>query len=89
MAKCVTEIDCHLPALCEDKPAYALAEVEAALPFLRKCVKENFRDTPVFTMPLARRVLTPEGITIGGEYIPFGVGLSVAAKPGINLLTVI
>ena len=89
MAKCVTEIDSQLPALCEDKPAYALAEVEASLPFLRKCVKENFRDTPVFTMPLARRVLTPEGVTIGGEYIPFGVGFSVATKPGINLLTVI
>ncbi|CAN9351746.1 unnamed protein product [Alternaria alternata] len=89
MAKCVTEIDSQLPALCEDKPAYALAEVEASLTFLRKCVKENFRDTPVFTMPLARRVLTPEGVTIGGEYIPFGVGFSVAAKPGINLLTVI
>ncbi|CAN9330534.1 unnamed protein product [Alternaria alternata] len=77
MAKCVTEIDSQLPALCEDKPAYALAEVEASLPFLRKCVKENFRDTPVFTMPLARRVLTPEGVTIGGEYIPFGTSIAV------------
>ncbi|CAN9386777.1 unnamed protein product, partial [Alternaria alternata] len=77
MAKCVTEIDSQLPALCEDKPAYTLAEVEASLPFLRKCVKENFRDTPVFTMPLARRVLTPEGVTIGGEYIPFGTSIAV------------
>ncbi|KAF7671296.1 cytochrome p450 [Alternaria burnsii] len=77
MRKCVTEIDSQLPALCEDKPAYALAEVEASLPFLRKCVKENFRDTPVFTMPLARRVLTPEGVTVGGEHIPFGTSIAV------------
>ncbi|KAG9188845.1 benzoate 4-monooxygenase [Alternaria panax] len=77
MAKCVAEIDFQLPPLDVDKPAYAVAEVEAALPFLRKCVKENFRDTPVFTMPLARRVLAPEGVTIGGEHIPFGTSIAV------------
>ena len=88
MAKCVAEIDSQLPALCEDKPAYAVAEVEASLPFLRKCVRENFRNTPVFTMPLARRILNPNGVTIGGEHIPFGVGFAMAAKPGKDLLTV-
>lgn len=36
-------------------------------------MKENFRVTPVFTMPLARRVLKPEGIIIAGNHIPYGV----------------
>ncbi|KAL1801136.1 hypothetical protein ACET3X_001478 [Alternaria dauci] len=77
MAKCVAEIDSQLPALGQDEPAYAVAEVETSLPFLRKCVKENFRNTPVFTMPLARRVLTPGGVIIGGEHIPFGTSIAV------------
>lgn len=36
-------------------------------------MKENFRVTPVFTMPLARRVLVPGGTTIAGNHIPQGV----------------
>lgn len=87
MAKCVAEIDSRLLALAEDESAYAVAEVEASLPFLRKCVKENFRDTPVFTMPLARRVLPPEGVTIAGEHIPFGVRSFETAISHRDILT--
>jgi hypothetical protein len=36
-------------------------------------MKENFGIIPVFTMPLARRIMVPEGAIIGGERIPFGV----------------
>lgn len=39
-------------------------------------MKENFRVTPVFTMPLARRVMSPEGTTIAGNHIPYGVSTS-------------
>lgn len=73
MKKCVAEIDAQLPRLGKDRTAYSFAEVETSLPYLRQCIKENFRITPVFTMPLARRVLAHEGVTIAGEHIPVGV----------------
>ncbi|KAI3391285.1 hypothetical protein diail_7644 [Diaporthe ilicicola] len=57
--------------------AYSVTEVEASLPFLRQCVKENFRNTPVFTMPLARRVMAPEGIIIAGAHIEQGTSVAV------------
>jgi cytochrome P450 len=73
MARGVAEIDANLPNLEPDQPAYSVTVVESSLPYLRNCVKENFRITPVFTMPLARRVLAPEGITIAGQHITKGV----------------
>lgn len=73
MTKCVAEIDANLPALRPDEPAYSVSDVESSLPYLRQCVRENFRITPVFTMPLARRVMAPEGITIAGRHIQQGV----------------
>lgn len=73
MARCVDEIRSKLPDLGPDKVAYSVTEVEASLPFLRQCVRENFRTTPVFTMPLPRRVVAPEGVIIAGEHIEQGV----------------
>lgn len=73
MERCVGEIRSKLPDLGSDKVAYSVTEVEASLPFLRQCVRENFRTTPVFTMPLPRRVVAPEGIIISGEHIEQGV----------------
>ncbi|KKA24841.1 Benzoate 4-monooxygenase [Rasamsonia emersonii CBS 393.64] len=77
MAKCVAEIDANLPPLEPDQPAYPVSLVEASLPYLRDCIRENFRITPVFTMPLARRVLAPEGITVAGNHIPQGTSVAV------------
>lgn len=74
MDRCVEEVENKLPNLGSDKVAYSVTEVEASLPFLRQCVKENFRSTPVFTMPLARRVMAPEGVIMAGEHIEQGVG---------------
>lgn len=73
MARCVAEIDSKLPDLGITQSAYPVTVAEASLPYLRNCVKENFRITPVFTMPLARRVMAPEGVTIAGQHIPRGV----------------
>jgi hypothetical protein len=73
MEKCVSEIDAQLSTLSETQLACLSADVETSLPYLRRCVKDNFRITPVFTMPLARRIMAPEGAIIGGECIPFGV----------------
>lgn len=74
MGRCVDEIRSKLPDLGSDKAAYSVTEVEASLPVLRQCVREDFRTTPVFTMPLPRRVVVPEGIIISGEHIEQGVG---------------
>ncbi|KAJ5019181.1 cytochrome p450 monooxygenase [Colletotrichum sp. SAR 10_99] len=60
-----------------EKAAYSVTEVENSLPFLRACVKENFRLTPVFTMPLARRVTAPEGIVVAGRHIKQGTSVAV------------
>lgn len=74
LARCREEIDEKLPPLEPGAVAHPAATVEACLPYLRDCVKENFRITPVFTMPLARRIMAAEGLVIGEEHIPRGVG---------------
>ncbi|KAJ5387707.1 hypothetical protein N7509_010248 [Penicillium cosmopolitanum] len=77
MNKCVTEIDEKLPTLQPNESAYSVTDAEASLPFLRNCIKENFRITPVFTMPLARRVLKGEGVIIAGNHIPSRTSVAV------------
>ncbi|TVY91232.1 Cytochrome P450 monooxygenase [Lachnellula willkommii] len=77
MTECVAEIDKNLPPLRPDQSSYLVADVESSLPYLRQCIRENFRITPVFTMPLARRVMAPEGITIAGQHIPHGTSVAV------------
>ncbi|KAJ5287477.1 hypothetical protein N7478_003163 [Penicillium angulare] len=77
MAKCVTEIDTSLSILQPDESAYSVTVAETSLPYLRSCMKENFRITPVFTMPLARRVMMPGGVTIAENHIPQGTSIAV------------
>jgi len=40
-------------------------------------MKESFRLTPIFTVPLARRVVAREGVRIGAYYFPQGTSLAV------------
>lgn len=75
LRKCVQEIDEKLPPLDAGKPAYGVMQVETSLPYLRACVRENFRLTPIFTMPLERRVMEPQGLSVGGRHIKQGVSL--------------
>ncbi|KAK0377918.1 isotrichodermin C-15 hydroxylase [Colletotrichum limetticola] len=77
LSKCVQEVDENLTSLDNGKNAYSITEVESSLPFLRTCVKENYRITPVFTMPLARRVTAPEGIMVAGRHIKQGTSVAV------------
>ncbi|KAK5197593.1 hypothetical protein LTR47_001333 [Exophiala xenobiotica] len=77
MDKCVSEVDANLPPLEMGQEAYPVTLAEASLPYLRNCIKENFRVTPVFTMPLARRVMAPEGLVIAGKHIPQGTSVAV------------
>lgn len=85
LKKVVAELDEKLPDLEGEvnekadqntdtgRAAYSVTEADAALPYLKLCIRENFRLTPVFTMPLARRVMAPEGVVVGGEHFPQGV----------------
>ncbi|KNG88301.1 hypothetical protein ANOM_002494 [Aspergillus nomiae NRRL 13137] len=73
----VKEIDGNLPRLDEGTAAYSIADAETSLPFLRNCMRENFRITPVFTMPLARHVIAPEGVLIAGHHLPQGTSVAV------------
>ncbi|EIT81913.1 putative benzoate 4-monooxygenase cytochrome P450 [Aspergillus flavus] len=77
MRKCTEEIDSNLPSLGPSETAYSITAAEASLPFLRNCIRENFRITPVFTMPLARRITDPAGVTIEGEHLPQGTSVAV------------
>lgn len=84
MARLVAEVDSNLPGLLPDQHAYPVTLIEASMPYLRNCLKENFRITPVFTMPLARRVMAPEGVTIAGKHVKQGVrkiSFNVAIRP--------
>ena len=77
-AKCVAEVDGNLPPLGPDQPAYSVTDVETSLPFLRQCIRQNFRITSAFTMPLTRRVTAQEGIKISGRHIKQGVSRSTS-----------
>ncbi|KIX92184.1 uncharacterized protein Z520_12065 [Fonsecaea multimorphosa CBS 102226] len=77
MNQCVAEVDENLPPLTPGQDAYSVTVAEASLPYLKNCIKENFRITPVFTMPLARRVMSPEGIVVAGQHIPKGTSVAV------------
>ena len=86
LQQCVEEIDTNMPDLGAEDAAYSTSLAEASLPFFRDCMKENFRITPVFTMPLARRVMAPGGIELGGQHIPGGVRQPSLARV-VTLLT--
>lgn len=85
LAKASAEVEQQLPSMTPDHRPYSLAEVEQHLPYLRSCIKENFRITPAFTMPLARYVMDDETFLNGG-HIPRGV--SFRSNPLVPLLSV-
>ncbi|OCT51550.1 putative benzoate 4-monooxygenase cytochrome P450 [Cladophialophora carrionii] len=56
-------------------PAYT--GLEAQLPYAMASIRENFRITPVFTMPLPRTVTSPTGAVINGFQVPTGTNVSM------------
>ena len=83
----VSELDGTLSDLQPEQEAYPVSTLEASLPFTRNCIKENFRLTPVFTMPLARRITQPHGVVIADRYLPQGVSNSFPLGVRRPLLT--
>lgn len=77
LSELVAEIDSNLPALASSQAAHSITTLESALPYLRDCMKENFRINPVFTMPLARRITADSGVLIDGVNIPKGSSIAI------------
>ncbi|KAF2092698.1 cytochrome P450 [Rhizodiscina lignyota] len=72
----VAELDHELPVL-EAGSVYPYTGLENRLPFTMACIRENFRRTPVFTMPLTRNVTKAEGLEIDGQIIPQGTTCAI------------
>ncbi|KAK6197122.1 hypothetical protein LQW54_010917 [Pestalotiopsis sp. IQ-011] len=68
MALVVDELDRELQDVQVD--VVPIEGLEATLPYTMACINENFRINPVFTMPLPREVMAPEGADIDGHIIP-------------------
>ncbi|OBS16909.1 hypothetical protein FPOA_12545 [Fusarium poae] len=66
--KVVQELDSRLSTPKGQVVLYQ--ELEKDLPYTMACINENFRINPVFTMPLPRKVMAPNGFTVQGCHIP-------------------
>ncbi|QYT00078.1 hypothetical protein H0G86_007182 [Trichoderma simmonsii] len=71
----VEEMRRELPLL--EQGAYPYTGLEAKLPYTTACMRENFRHTPVFTMPLTRKVMSESGTVIAGTQVPAGVSIQM------------
>ena len=47
--------------------------LEQQLPYMNSCVREAFRVSPVFSMPLPRTIVESSGMEIDGYHVPQGV----------------
>lgn len=67
------EILTTLGPLQDGQVSYPIAGLESSLRYTMACLRETFRISPVFTMPLWRQIDSPVGIQIGQYHIPQGV----------------
>jgi cytochrome P450 len=72
MQRASAEIEQNLSPMTSNHMAYPFSSVEQHLPYLRSCIRESFRITPVFTMALERRVVDDD-MYLNGQKIPKGV----------------
>lgn len=71
------ELCANLPLYHKGETEIAYAGIESKLPYTMACIKENFRISAVFTMPLPRLVTDPKGVDISGCHVPQGVSWSL------------
>lgn len=71
LRKLEEEMAQELPNLSEG--AFAYTGLEKKLPYMTACIRESFRMSPVFTMPLTRMVAPDEGMEVDGQHLPKGV----------------
>lgn len=71
MAQLLKELESTIgPPSGKGRKTHAVTGLEDSLPFLMACIRENFRMTPVFTMPLWRKVTQSEGFAVGDIVLP-------------------
>ena len=70
----VEELDVNLGDL--DAATVSMNGLESKLPYTMACINENFRINSVFTMPLERAAMAPNGAQIGGHSVPGEVSTS-------------
>ncbi|KAL1859975.1 hypothetical protein Plec18170_001923 [Paecilomyces lecythidis] len=75
--KLATELCTTLPLHYAGSKLESYAGMESKLPYTMACIKENFRITAVFNMPLPRLVTDPKGVDISGYHMPQGTSVSM------------
>ncbi|KAJ6035911.1 hypothetical protein N7540_000190 [Penicillium herquei] len=75
--RAIAEIDLQLSTMTPGSDIYSRSAVDTKLPYFRNCIKESFRLSPAFTMPLARRVTNSEGIFLDGNLLPVGTSIAI------------
>lgn len=68
LGKVLEEIDSNISM--NPGEVVQITGLEQQLPYSMACINENFRINAVFTMPLPRKVTSPEGIEIQGHWVP-------------------
>ncbi|KAF2105145.1 cytochrome P450 [Rhizodiscina lignyota] len=75
--KLAAELSDNLPLYQEGGNMVLYAGIESKLPYTMSCIKENFRISAVFNMPMPRLVTDPKGVEICGRHIPQGTSVSM------------
>lgn len=77
MSKLMNELDSKLgpPDGVLGRQTHPVTGLEDGLPYLMACIRENFRMTPVFTLPLWRLVTRSEGLIVGNTVLPPNVSI--------------
>ena len=86
MENVVHELDEALPALTEIQ-SYPYSGLEAKLPYMQACIRENFRIAPVAALPLSRRIAPLGGMSVGGHHLPSGVSINTPPQSHSRLTT--
>jgi cytochrome P450 len=83
-SKLSAEICSVLPGYDDDSGKnVSYAGLESQLPYTMACIRENFRMSAVFNMPLPRVVTDPRGVEISGHHIPQGVSIPRVPKTAV------
>ncbi|KAH0526946.1 hypothetical protein TsFJ059_010211 [Trichoderma semiorbis] len=78
--KLTEELNANVPLYNDGGKEISYSGLESKLPYTMACIKESFRITPVFTMPLPRLVTDPNGVDINGFHIPQGTAVSMISQ---------
>ncbi|KAJ9641648.1 hypothetical protein H2204_002710 [Knufia peltigerae] len=67
----------EVPDPNKDDKSLSYSGLEMQLPYATACIRESYRMSPVFSMPLPRVICDPAGTDIDGHHIPQGANCSI------------